>query len=133
LARERPAPAGKPKKTGNHMPKTAALNSLVNREPFTQLIGGLYSTIWLQDMLGGYTVSGRRKSDDAVVPLPRDAAQALVTDLDSLLGDAQTVDIQVGSVAYGVTKCAIVGGVEYIVSEHVRIPPSARGEPTVLI
>ncbi|ASW03875.1 hypothetical protein [Paraburkholderia aromaticivorans] len=115
------------------MPQAAALTTLVNQMPFTQLIGGLYSSIWIKKKAVEYAVSGRRKSDDAVVSLAGAGAPALVIDLDGVLGDAKTVDVEVGGAAYGITKMAIVGGTEYAMTEHARIPPAARGVPTIVI
>ncbi|MGC4418485.1 MULTISPECIES: hypothetical protein [Cupriavidus] len=120
-------------KTGTHMPQTATLNSLANRTPFDQLIGGLYSTIWITKTIDGYAISGRSKADDAVVSLAGDGAPALLNDLDSVLAGEPCVDVQVGRAAYGITKMAIVGGTEYAMTEHARIPPTGRGEPTVVI
>lgn len=115
------------------MPQAAALTALVNQTPFNQLIGGLYSSIWIKKKADGYAVSGRSKSNDAVVSLAGAGARALVIDLDGVLGGAKTVDVKVGGAAYGITKMAIVGGTEYAMTEHARIPPAARSEPTVVI
>jgi hypothetical protein len=118
---------------GEHMPQNAALNALVSQTPFNYLIGGQYSVIWVKKTVNGDSVSGRRKSDDAVVSLASAGAPALVRDLDSALGGALRVDVEVGGVAYGITKIAIVGGTEYAMVEHARIPATARGVPTVVI
>ncbi|MBU9439109.1 hypothetical protein KTE91_28930 [Burkholderia multivorans] len=115
------------------MPQAAALANLVNQTPIDQLIFGMYSSIWIQVKSGGYTVSGRSKVDDAVGSLPNAGAPALVTDLDGVLGGAETVDVKVGGAAYGITKVTIVGGTEYTMTEHARIPPACRGVPTVVI
>jgi hypothetical protein len=115
------------------MPQAAALTTLVNQSPFNQLIGGLYSSIWIKKQGNGYLVSGRGKADDAVVQLAGADAPARVIDLDGVLGGTTTVDVEVGGAAYGITKMAIVGGTEYTMTEHARILPSARGLPTVVI
>ncbi|CAB3735407.1 hypothetical protein LMG22037_05963 [Paraburkholderia phenoliruptrix] len=115
------------------MPQATALTSLVNQAPFNQLIGGAYSTIWIQKKGNGYAVSGRSKADESVMSLTAVGAPALVIDLDGVLGGGDTVDVKVGGAAYGITKTPIGGGTEYIVTEHARIPPSARGIPTIII
>ncbi|WP_176317703.1 hypothetical protein [Burkholderia vietnamiensis] len=115
------------------MPQAVALANLVNQAPFNQLIGGMYTSIWIQMKAGGYTVSGRSKADDAVGSLPNVGAPALVIDLDAVLGGAETVDVKVAGAAYGITKVTIVGGTEYTMTEHARIPPAARGVPSVVI
>lgn len=115
------------------MPQTSALKALVNRTPFDQLIGGTYSTIWIRKTAEGYAVSGRRKADEAVISLAGDRAPSLLIDLDSVLGNGRNVDVRVGSTTYGITKMPISGGTEYAVTEAARIPPAARGEPTIVI
>lgn len=115
------------------MPQAAALTALVNQAPFSQLIGGLYSSIWIQNKTNGYSISGRNKANDAVVSLVGAGAPALVIDLDGVLAGSNTVDVKVGGAAYGITKAEIVGGTEYTMTEHARIPPPARGVPTVVI
>lgn len=115
------------------MPQAAALANLINQKPFDQLIFGMYSSIWIQVKGGGYIVSGRSKADDTVGSLPDAGAPALVNDLDRVLGGAETVGVKVAGAAYGITKMTIVGGTEYTMTEHARIPPAARGVPTVVI
>ncbi|CAB3754096.1 hypothetical protein [Paraburkholderia humisilvae] len=115
------------------MPQVAALNALVNQAPFNQLIGGVYTTIWIRSGGESYTASGRRKSDGAVVPLPGVAGAVLVSELDAILRGTQSVDVEVNGAAYGFTRIGTVGSIEYAVTEHALIPQSVRGTPTVVI
>lgn len=115
------------------MPQIAALNALITQTPFDHLIGGVYSTIWIRKTSAGIAVSGRRKADEAVISVPCAGAQFLLNELDSVLSNGESADVQVGGAAYGITKMDIVGGTEHVMTEHERIRPEARGEPTLVV
>ena len=113
---------------------STALTALVNQVPFNQLVAGVYTTIWLQDKGAGiFTISGRTKVDGQVRQLSAANGAALVQQVLAVTQGEKFTDVSVGGVDYGITVFPVVGGIEYVVTEHARIPPSQRGQPTDVI
>ena len=114
------------------MRQVAALTNLINLAPINQLVDGAFSTIWIRDESRA-GIFGRKKGDNPAASLGHANVPVLVDEFNSVLAGGDTVDVEVAGTRYGITKAAVVGGTEYVITEHARIPPAQRGEPTITI